>query len=74
MWQSTGKGHSTPLSRAAKSLNTDTGKLDLEEVYDTGANAILWGKRSKAVKAMSKVVAKLMGRERPAAMKSHSDE
>jgi hypothetical protein len=28
----------------------------------------------KAVKAMSKVVAKLMGRERPAAMKSHSDE
>ena len=49
--------------RAAKSRNTDTGDLDYEEVYDTGANAVLWGKRSKAVKAMSKVVAKLMGRD-----------
>jgi len=60
--------------RIAKARSTDTGNLILDEVYDTGANALLWGKRSKAVKAMSKVVAKLIGRERPAAMKSHSDE
>jgi len=44
--------------RAAKSRRN----LNYEEVYDTGANAALWGKRSKAVKAMPKVVAKLMGR------------
>jgi len=60
--------------RIAKARSTDTGDLDYEEVYDTGANAVRWGKRSKAVNAMSKVVAKLIGRERPAAMKSHSDE
>jgi len=49
--------------RAAKSRNTDTGDLDYEEVYDTGANALKWGKRSKAVKAMSRTVARLMGRD-----------
>lgn len=46
----------------AKVRNTDTGDLDLEEVYDTGANAVLWGKRTKAVKANSRTVARLMGR------------
>ena len=48
--------------RLAEIRGTDTGNLDLEECYDTGANHLLWGKRSKAVKAMSKVVANLRAR------------